>query len=44
MRPVAGKDHLRSDLSSDEGMSHLIVWLKLETESKTVIQLDPKPE
>jgi hypothetical protein len=43
-RPISGKDHLRTGLSNNEGISSLIVWLKLEAESETVIQLDPKPE
>lgn len=43
-RPVSGKDHLRTGLSNNEGISSLIVWLKLEADSETVIQLDPKPE
>ncbi len=43
-KPVSGKEHVRTGLSNNEGISSLIVWFKLEAESKTVIQLDPKPE
>jgi hypothetical protein len=43
-KPVLGKDHLRIGVSNNEGIRSLIVWFKLEAESNTVIQLDPKPE
>ena len=42
--PVSRKDRVRLGVSNHEGISRLIVWLKLETQSKTLIQLDPKSE
>jgi hypothetical protein len=38
---LAGKDHVRSGFSNNEGESTLIVWFKLASTSKTVIQIDP---
>jgi hypothetical protein len=41
---VAGKDQVRIGFNTNEGVSSLVVWLKFEANSKTVIQLDPRPE
>jgi hypothetical protein len=43
-KPVSGKDHVRTGFNTNEGVSNLIVWLKLDANTKTVIQLDPRPE
>ncbi len=43
-KPVAGKDHVRTGFNTNEGVSSLIVWFKLEANAKTVIQLDPRAE
>jgi hypothetical protein len=43
-KPLSGKDNVRIGLSHNEGVASLVVWLKLEATSKTVIQLDPVPE
>ncbi len=42
-KPLAGKDRVRIGLSHNEGPATLVVWLKLDATSKTVIQLDPLP-
>ena len=43
-KPVAGKDHVRTGFNTNEGVSSLVVWFKLDANTKTVIQLDPKTE
>ena len=42
-KPLTGKDKVRIGLSHNEGVASLVVWLKLEATTKTVIQLDPLP-
>jgi hypothetical protein len=42
-KPLSGKDKVRIGLSHNEGPATLVVWLKLDATSKTVIQLDPLP-
>jgi hypothetical protein len=42
-KPLTGKDKVRIGLSHNEGSATLVVWLKLDATSKTVIQLDPLP-
>jgi hypothetical protein len=43
-KALSGKDSVRTGVSHNEGVATLIVWLKLEASSKTVIQLDPLPD
>ncbi len=42
-KSISSKDFVRTGVSHNEGVTTLIVWLKLEATSKTVIQLDPLP-
>jgi len=40
-KAVSGKDSVRTGVSHNDGVASLIVWLKLDATSETVIQLDP---
>ena len=42
-KAVSGKDSVRFGVSHNDSVTALIVWLRLDATSETVIQLDPVP-